>query len=186
MGLLLFGTIWFWTLLSVVAILIIWFLEDAIDYDRTYRDTGGGTKATVTFFIFLALCYFFGSKEQFVESLYFIKDNPGTIILMLISYVVIGVIWSIVKWYFYLQGFKMHHIIRNGTENGISLRNIPRGSQNKNRIITWMSYWPFSMIWTIINEPVRKIFKYIYSKIEGIYDKMSKSVFYDYISKEEK
>jgi len=186
MGLIIFGTIWFWTLLSVVAILIIWFLEDAIDYGKSYKDTGGGTKATMTIFAFLTLYFFFGSKEQFVQALYYIKDNPGTIILMLTSYVAIGVIWSIVKWYFYLQGFKMYYTKRNGSgKNGISLKTIPKGADNKNRIITWMSYWPFSMIWTMINEPVRKIFRYIYSKIEGIYDKMAKSVFSDSVSNEE-
>ena len=186
MGLIIFGTIWFWTLLSVVAILIIWFLEDAINYEKTYRDTGGGTKVTMTILAFLTLYFFFGSKEQFVQALYYIKGNPGTIILSIASYVVIGVIWSIVRWYFYLQGFKIHYIRKNGpTKNGISFRGIPKGADNKNRILTWMSYWPFSMFWTIINEPFRKVFRYIYSKIEGIYDKMAKSVFSDSISNEE-
>lgn len=186
MGLIIFGTIWFWTFFSIAAILIIWFLEDALDYRNPYRNSGGGTKATMIVIVFLLLYFFFGSKEQFVQALFFVKDNPVTIILMSISYFFIGIIWSIVKWYFYLQGWKMYYFKKESKKNGISSGNIPKGSENKNRIITWISYWPFSMLWTIINEPARKISMYIYSKIEGIYDKMAKSVFSDSISNDEK
>ena len=50
---------------------------------------------------------------------------------------------------------------------------------NKRRIIMWMGYWPFSMLWTVINDPVRKLFRQVYHSIEGILQRIADHVWKD-------
>ena len=181
MGILIFGTVWFWILLVVSAGLIIWFLESALDETEDY---GGGLFSTLTIAAVFALYYFFGSREDVQAFFIYIKDNPGFALARVGIYIGIGLVWSIFKWYFFLQN-KKEYLLKKFEENKserwspISERDIPKAANNKNRIITWMSYWPLSAFWTLINEPVKKLFKFIYSKIESLYEKMSDSTFSD-------
>ncbi len=54
---------------------------------------------------------------------------------------------------------------------------IPKASQHKGRITTWMCYWPWSMVWTIINDPVKRLFKQIYLQIQGLLQSISNRAF---------
>jgi hypothetical protein len=42
---------------------------------------------------------------------------------------------------------------------------IPDVSENKAALIRWMTYWPFSFALTMLNDPVRRLFEFIYEKI---------------------
>ena len=102
MGFLLFGTVWFWLLFGGAAILIIWFLESALDYERD-RDNGGGFFSTLTLAACILLYYFFGSSEDVRNILIYLKDHPGQALLRVGIYIVLGLVWSIFKWYFFLH-----------------------------------------------------------------------------------
>lgn len=54
----------------------------------------------------------------------------------------------------------------------IQERLTPRVRNNKRRILTWMVYWPWSMFWTVLNDPVKRLFKYIYAKMKAVYQKI--------------
>jgi len=43
----------------------------------------------------------------------------------------------------------------------------PKVGKHKMRIYVWIAYWPWSFVWTMINDPVRKIFNRIYASIAG-------------------
>lgn len=49
--------------------------------------------------------------------------------------------------------------------------------KNKGRIVSWMTYWPWSMLWTLLNDPVRRIMKHIYYAIRGTLIKIAAKVF---------
>ena len=161
------GTFWFWTLLAVASILIIISLET----------TWGGTGATITMIAaFLALIFFgdFPIKNVGI----FIKDNPGLTLGLVVGYFVVGVVWSLAKWYFYLNS-KIDNMI-DARRNETSSRSLSsyekeqlKSSYNKGEILSWMTYWPFSALWTLINDPIRKMFSYIFSKIESLYESIS-------------
>lgn len=54
----------------------------------------------------------------------------------------------------------------NAKELGI-LYNMPR-------ILMWCVYWPFSMLWTLINDPIRKMFQFLVVKVlGGVFAKIS-------------
>ena len=38
---------------------------------------------------------------------------------------------------------------------------------NKSRVISWMVYCPWSIVWTLLNDPIRKLMKYIFKRIKG-------------------
>jgi hypothetical protein len=60
------------------------------------------------------------------------------------------------------------------------LREAPQVRLHKGDIMLWMTYWPFSGLWTLINDPIRKVFRTIYTHIakslQAISDRMSKGV----------
>lgn len=52
-----------------------------------------------------------------------------------------------------------------------------QASKNKNKILVWMMYWPFSLVWTLIDEPFKKAFQFIFENIKGIYQGISEKAF---------
>lgn len=52
---------------------------------------------------------------------------------------------------------------------------IPKANTKKSLIVSWISYWPMSLGATLLNNPFRRFFEWIYSLIAGIYDKMGKA-----------
>jgi len=187
-NLIIFGSIWFW-ILTVVSVGIIWnSLERALN---STEDDGGGIFATIILIAFGVLYYFFGSKEH-VESIFqFIIHNSGTIIGIIGGYLVAGVIWSIVKWFFFLHDAK-DKFLKNVSQypNTYKMseitKHIPTASDNKFRILTWMYLWVFSATWTLIDQPIKRTFRFIYNKLESTYDKMAVKIFGDLTNEDQK
>jgi hypothetical protein len=164
MQLLEFGTIWFWILLLVASGLIIYSTEDD---ESNYA-------ANIWFVCALLALYFLGNSETFKAIGSYMVHNPGPSLLIFGAYIFLGTVWSIFKWFFYLKG------IRGRYENAYSF-NIEnyKVKENKARITHWMIYWPFSAIWTLINDPVKKSFEFVLSQFGGLYDKMSEKILGD-------
>jgi hypothetical protein len=40
-----------------------------------------------------------------------------------------------------------------------------------------MTYWPWSALWTLINDPVRRFFCWIYEQISGVLQEISDRAF---------
>ena len=55
----------------------------------------------------------------------------------------------------------------------------PMVSANKSCITGWMTYWPWSVLWTIINDPVRRFYKWAYTHLRGLLQGMSDKAFKD-------
>lgn len=177
MEFLIFGTVWFWILFLGASFLIIWFLENALGRSK---DSGGGMLSTITLIAAIAVYYFLGSSQDVINFFLYVKDHPIFSLLRVGAYIGIGLVWSIFKWYFFLRN-KAESLTAQMDEypasTSFSEKDFPKAKDNKARIISWMSYWPFSAFWTLLNEPIKKTYKYIYSKIEGLYDKMTEKIF---------
>jgi hypothetical protein len=61
--------------------------------------------------------------------------------------------------------------------SGLSSLERPRANNNKLRITAWMAYWPCSAIGTILNDPVRRIFNWIFARLRALYQKLADHVF---------
>lgn len=80
------------------------------------------------------------------------------------------------QWKEQLEGAYRYHTSRRLTYSpagGI----IPKAGDHKGRIMTWMCYWPWSAVWTLINDPVKRLFKQIYLQIQGLLQAISNSAF---------
>jgi hypothetical protein len=53
----------------------------------------------------------------------------------------------------------------------------PQVSDNKSKITTWMVYWPWSFFWTMLNDPIRRLFRRLYNNLREFFQKMSDKVF---------
>lgn len=53
----------------------------------------------------------------------------------------------------------------------------PRARTNKARIMRWMSFWPISMIWSFLDDFVKRVFKTIYQRIAGFLQRMADNMF---------
>ena len=51
----------------------------------------------------------------------------------------------------------------------------PRFRNHKTRCLTWMTYWPCSFFWTMLNDPLRKLFKHAMSSLKNVYESIAKS-----------
>ncbi len=55
----------------------------------------------------------------------------------------------------------------------------PMAMQHKGDILFWASYWPFSAFWTLLNDPIRRLWNAIYSVLGGFLQRISNKVFED-------
>jgi|SRR5579885_451314 len=56
----------------------------------------------------------------------------------------------------------------------------PKARKNKSRIVAWMAYWPLSLIGTVLNDPVRRLFNLIFNWFKGLYQQMVDRVYRDH------
>ncbi len=96
------------------------------------------------------------------------------------------------KWELNLQDrgseFKKHGF--RHFSSGISTAIIPNVRENKAAIIRWMTYWPFSLVYTLLNDPVRRLFEFLYeqigTKLQTIANHAFRGTEKDFLTKEER
>lgn len=159
----LFGTLWFWVLSFVFIGFIVYTLEDEDPSAWPYILTVG----------FICLTYWMGNRDAYKEIFSYLINNPSVLVLCFAGYLISGAVWSLVRWFLYLKGLSLDTYESGKVKHSKDKFEV---STNKGRITNWMIYWPFSLVWTFIDEPIKKSFKWIYSKLEGKYRKISENI----------
>lgn len=159
MSLLVFGSVWFWLLFLLAWVLITIAIE-----------LGYQIRATIVVLMFFVLYFFFGGKEALASLLHYITYKPFHSIGWILGYFVLGTAWSVAKWAFFVlrKRDKALDTLRKETERyhyTPTEVKPPQVSEHKNLIVGWMIYWPFSALWTLINDPVKRAFTWIYYRI---------------------
>jgi len=177
------GGVWFWLLTVAFIIALIW----EISGDR-------GVAALFTVGVYLGLIHLFGNATIFSA----LAANPAWLYIGIPVYFVVGALWSLGKWYLYVkrdmrENYKeqrMEWLHINGMENATLDTPIPEewkvqwvkakrkphkilARRNKGRIMTWMTFWPFSALWAAIDEPWR----YIYDALSELFQRISDHVY---------
>lgn len=141
-----------------------------------------------------------------LDLLGWVRSHTVEFIIYTSVYVVVGVIWSFIKWFSFLMSFrdrfrqqKRAFLATKGTINSESvsseqmvefkqwmdvnyvdydLRSMerPKASKNKSRITGWMAFWPLSLIGTLINDPIRRLFDWMFKSFRAAYEKMADAV----------
>jgi hypothetical protein len=152
------GTFWFWALITVVAIMLFVFTEKGFTYWSTFT-----TLAT------LLLLQFYGNIKFFSWA----YTHPKELILFLLAYLAVGVVYSIMKWSLFINK-------RAREEYSTTLRvklDVPKVEYHAGRIIGWMEFWPISLVWTLINDPIRAFFEFIFLKTKGLFQSIANSAY---------
>jgi len=129
-------------------------------------------------------------------SLAWIVANPGTVALLVSAYGGVGVLWSILKWFFYTRKDETQKVIRTlhatykkDEKDFLKFENVNKEpyksfdswlkdnsyqnpldpSKNKIRITRWMIWWPTSFLWTLLSDLIVNIANFIYDKIAIIF-----------------
>ncbi len=155
-ALFLLGSIGFWILLAVAFMIAIAFLEsESIGIHYVFPIT--------------ILIVGYSNYEVFSNLGNQFLDNPWYFIGMFFAYIVIGIIWSYIKWFIYLKDFIAYKVEFSLSvyESEISIKG------NSGKIIYWMMYWPFSLVWTFIDQPVKKMFTRIFNMLKKTYEKIA-------------
>jgi hypothetical protein len=144
----------------------------------------------------------------------FLTNNPFQTIGFILTYIIAGVVWSLVKWRFYVYRiFEKLKKIKEGVIKKYGLLNesshkifisrldaahfmsggnkinfydqydlnriveevMPSANDEKTKIVSWIAYWPMSLLATLLNDPFRRFFEYIYEVVSGLYDKIVQS-----------
>ena len=161
-----FSSIWLWILIIATFSWIVFHLED----DNASSSTWG-------FLVAMGVYWAFGERTVVLSLVEAVKQNPQIIFFIVLGYLLLGSIWAVFKWYLRIVAFKQDL-------NGAKIAEIPtkmKASWNKGTIIAWMSWWPFSIFWFILNDPLRRLFQWAYSRIGGTLDKITSSVLKDSI-----
>jgi uncharacterized membrane protein (DUF485 family) len=221
---LLFGTPWFWCALLFPSLFLLYLIENE-------KAVGALMTVLITIGVFVA----FGDKRL----LPWVISHPVDLAIDIGAYVLIGIVWGFVKWFFYVlrardkyekmraefeeradafrltvatraasdkyplgrgstarteaneesykaevarlnvkpAGFDKALFQHYASNQSFELRDFPPSAdKNKGRIIFWMSYWPFSGVWTLINDPITRL----YRRLGALFQKISHSMFAKY------
>jgi hypothetical protein len=183
------GSVGFWALLILETGLLIFLIE-----------WGKGTFATLSLAVTLGLLYFLGDVNLFG----FVIHHPITLVLGLILYFVAGTAWSVAKWWLFVRDmraryddlradFCLEHKLDGAIpaelqpiwlarleasgRRGRRIEVRPRARQHRSRIVFWMAYWPWSLVWTVLNDPVRKACHLIYQHAHDYLQEISNNAF---------
>jgi len=144
--------------------------------------------ASVTF---LGLLVFFGITWFFygVNPFSWIISNPLSALLGIGVYCAVGVLWSLFKWRKRLISEPMQLLMSEArarfvTQNPESdpmdyvhsydFPSKATASYNKDRIVSWIVAWPFSVIGYFVGELLYNLFENIYKLFSGLYDRITK------------
>lgn len=128
---------------------------------------------------------------------HFALQEPWTFVLYVVSYVALGAVWSVFKWWrFVVRCYDRYE--RQRTEflrkNGATVMSealkalwyerhyhapVPTYQECRGAIATWMMFWPFSILSELFSDWLRQIFIVISDMLGGVYRSIVASVFKD-------
>ena len=178
-----------WLLIGIETILLLYWI------DREYSGL-----ATISIIISAALLQWACG----INIIGYVAANPAAIGYAIGGYFVLGTVWAVIKWWFYVRAMrrkydefkrvflKSHEIEGNVIPDNLKerwaedLRGCsygddkievrPEVTNHKARIYLWMAYWPWSCVWTVINDPIKRVFTEIYAQIRATLQRISDHV----------
>lgn len=175
------GTPFFWLLMAIECGVLFWCLDDESD------DYGSGI-AGVSLVVIALLFQFFSPVKPFT----YLWQHVWQAVLAVAGYLVVGSLWSVIKWWFVetsrfnrvkddffqfnnLKGQTIPDEYRERWNNKVAkVKSDPR--QSKARFISWIAYWPWSLVWTLVNDPLKRAVRRIYTELLSTYQRITDHV----------
>lgn len=179
---------WFWIVTAIVIGCLCWSMND----DNVFW-------ATVCIVGYVVVQQFLLKNNIFG----YVKANPGTILMYFGIYAGMGVTWSFFKWNRVVtrqkdryEEAKIEWLTRNDVENphkGVipgdlkskwkehcadnydldKIAKPPLAKDNKAKITNWMGYWPFSLLWYLIEDLFVEIWNGFFRFFQSLFQKIS-------------
>ena len=115
----------------------------------------------IAFFVLVAFCILV--EKAFIPFLkpiwFYVIANPLSVVGIVIGYIIIGVLWSFFKWFWFLKGKKA---AAHYTPGDLTLH-------YKVMLMRWVGYWPISLSWDVIQFPVTKLWRWVYDLVADAY-----------------
>ena len=132
-------------------------------------ERGSGIMAGISVVIALALLYFIAGINPFT----YVIEHPFGTILYFAAYIATGIVWSV----FRLDRFaKQWRRTWNEADNKSARRALfgeqPTVKNNKDRLLAWIIFWPWSVLWWALADLVFDFMNTIYEMMSGIYSKV--------------
>lgn len=155
-------SIYMWIAFIAVSAFIIFLLDEGNGTDANW----GGT--TITVLVALAVLHFAYPPLSIWN---YAIANPWGLVHDLTYYVVAGVIWAYVKWGFFVnkQYANWKSIFKSSTSF-----DLPSAMEYKAEIMGWLAFWPWSFVWTMLNDPIRKFFNTLFNLLSESFDSISR------------
>lgn len=114
--------------------------------------------------------------------LLWIKNHPLQTALYVLGYFLAGAVWSVIKWWFretdkvrkVREDFK-HNKYTETWEEFIRHRKSDPSSHREDFIL-WVSFWPLNMLWTLLDDPIRRACRRIVAELQGVYQRITDHV----------
>ena len=182
------GAIGFWVFFGVICLILIALVE--------HERIGWSTLLLIGTLLFFQLGTSF-------KPFSLLSAHPVWGALTVLGYFVAGAAWCIWKWWFFVKAKRREYDEKKRRfleANGVGhLRTVPENlrdtwrdmnqlpydtpkpmpSRHKGRIMTWLVYWPWSFVWTIIDDPIKRMFRAIYDQIKSTLEAISHRAFRD-------
>lgn len=173
LGFFVFGAIgWY----AVVGAFLIW------TFIIVEKDSfSGGIIELILLFLFLQ---FMGRMDIWG----YVAGNPGWIALLILGYFVTGFAWSFLKWWLYVKEKaekvrkERDKFLAENKNNAEGWRipfdlNKPIAMEHKGGIAIWVIYWPFSLVWSFINDFIKRVVRQIITCLKGWYQGIAYSAY---------
>lgn len=171
--------VWGWVFVLVVLL--------AIAADVVFLEFDNGKGATLVLMATVAAMYFMAPAEWQMSAVLSAWRELG---LLTLAYFAAGAVWSVLKWYSYVHQLRTAYdkYIKSGGQRKDAAEYVysyhdrkksipPDPSEHASTLVMWMGHWPFSLLWTIINDPVRRILNGMANQLRGVYRAIANQAF---------
>jgi hypothetical protein len=97
-------------------------------------------------------------------------DRPLSILMWVAVYVLVGLGYSFLRWDRYAAKWRREYEAASSTyEKDIMWGNQPAAVKNKNRITSWMMFWPWSAFWWFFSDFIVEAYEWLYTHFSTVY-----------------
>jgi hypothetical protein len=155
----------------------------ALCFEAHSEHLGVSIVTVVAFILLMGLC-----SELLTYSYRMISENLSLAIAIAVLYFPVGLLWSIFKWVLYLKdeikretGYYNRSDKKGKLGVPISLSyylkaELPTVKNSKEKLVYWITYWPFSVIDFLLSDLIIRIGNLIYDLSGKMYDKIRDSL----------
>jgi hypothetical protein len=181
LGIFALGMAGWWVLSVAFFIWIIWEVE---------KDSWVGSSICVI--LYLLFMQYLARADIFGHAL----KHPLGALLAVLGYFVIGFLWSFVKWWLFVSKAADKRVAARkefleGKEkvpseelNQVWERHThlcglskPLATNNKGKISIWILYWPISLLWSLLDDFIKKIIQRLIIAFRKLYDSITNGAF---------